>query len=238
MLALAPIFPRTKTPPSFPAYFRYTLDLNLTDEQVNHPLMREAEGIVSGACFIANARTRAGADYATSHLPPQFDPTSRCTRRAHTDHVGLVNDLFSYAKERMTNSDDTNIIRILQDHDGMTYEQAMDVVKRKIRQKEQDFIPAGLAVLQHPELGQDPEVHRWIASLPYCMGGNLAWSQEVRLFPFGVFPSTCHHRELTRIALSCRRAAATTSATLRACPSPQWSTYSSRRRRMSSWTTQ
>lgn len=33
------------------AYIRYTLDLNLTDEQVNHPLMREAEGIVSGECF-------------------------------------------------------------------------------------------------------------------------------------------------------------------------------------------
>ena len=43
----------------------------------------------------------------------------------------------------MTNSDDTNIIRILQDHEGLTYEQAVDIVKRKIRQKEQDFIPAG-----------------------------------------------------------------------------------------------
>lgn len=30
------------------AYFRYCLDINLTDEQVNHPLMREAEGIISG----------------------------------------------------------------------------------------------------------------------------------------------------------------------------------------------
>ena len=147
------------------AYFRYTLDINLTDDQVFHPLMREAEGIVSGAfLFRSNALL-----------------TEACTR--HTDHVGLVNDLFSYAKEKMTNSDDTNIIRILQDHDGLTYEQAMDVVKRKIRQKEQDFIPAGLAVLEHLELGQDPEVHRWIACLPYCMGGNNAWSQEVCLGP-------------------------------------------------------
>jgi hypothetical protein len=30
------------------AYLRYTLDINLTDEQVNHPLMREAEGIIAG----------------------------------------------------------------------------------------------------------------------------------------------------------------------------------------------
>ena len=79
----------------------------------------------------------------------------------------------------MTNSDDTNIIRILQDHEGLTYEQAIDVVKKKIRQKEQEFIPAGIAVLEHPMLGRDPEMHRWIACLPYCMGGNLAWSQEV-----------------------------------------------------------
>ena len=138
--------------------------------------MREAEGIVSGAHRLTAPLSRAVADYDTSHLPPH---SPHFTRRPHADHVGLVNDLFSYAKERMTNSDDTNIIRILQDHEGLTYEQAVDIVKRKIRQKEQDFIPAGLAVIQHPDLGQDPEVHRWIASLPYCMGGNLAWSQEV-----------------------------------------------------------
>uniref|UniRef100_A0A0W0FP99 Terpene synthase n=1 Tax=Moniliophthora roreri TaxID=221103 RepID=A0A0W0FP99_MONRR len=83
-------------------YFRYTLDINLTDEQVNHLLMREAEGIVS-------------------------------------DHIGLVNDLFSYAKEKITNSDDTNIIHILQDYEGLTYQQAIEVVKRKIHEKEEDY---------------------------------------------------------------------------------------------------
>lgn len=38
------------------AYFRYTLDINLTDEQVNHPLMREAEGIVAGELNIRRLR--------------------------------------------------------------------------------------------------------------------------------------------------------------------------------------
>ena len=95
------------------------------------------------------------------------------------DHVALTNDLFSYAKEYLTQSDDTNVLRMLQDFEGLTYEQAKETVTKKIRQKEQDFIPAGLAVLNDPELGKDPEVHRWIANLPYCMGGNNAWSQEV-----------------------------------------------------------
>ncbi|KIM35562.1 hypothetical protein M413DRAFT_32419 [Hebeloma cylindrosporum] len=133
------------------SYFRYTLNLNLTDEQINHPLMREAEGIVS-------------------------------------DHVGLVNDYFSYAKEKLTNSDDTNIIRILQDHEGLSYEQAQKVIENKIRQKERDFIPAGMAVLEHPELGKDPEVRRWIACLPYCMGGNNAWSQSSGRYNIGDVP--------------------------------------------------
>ena len=61
----------------------------------------------------------------------------------------------------------------------MSYELAKKVIEDKIHQKEQDFIPAGMAVLDHPDLGQDPEVRRWIACLPYCMGGNKAWSQEV-----------------------------------------------------------
>lgn len=67
------------------------------------------------------------------------------------------------------------------DHEKLDYECAMKVVEAKIRQKEQDFIPAGLAVLQDPVLGQNPEVHRWIANLPYVMGGNNAWHQEVIL---------------------------------------------------------
>jgi hypothetical protein len=95
------------------------------------------------------------------------------------DHVGLVNDYFSYAKEKLTNSDDTNVLRILQDHENLSYEAAKKVVEDKIREKERDFIPAGMAVLNHPDLGKDPEVRRWIACLPYCMGGNNAWSQEV-----------------------------------------------------------
>ena len=34
------------------AFFRYSLDINLTDEQVNHPLMREAEGAEGASCRI------------------------------------------------------------------------------------------------------------------------------------------------------------------------------------------
>lgn len=44
------------------AYFRYCLDINLTDEQVNHPLMREAEGIISGLLFIFGAFFHPGTD--------------------------------------------------------------------------------------------------------------------------------------------------------------------------------
>lgn len=104
----------------------------------------------------------------------------------YTDHVGLTNDFFSYLKEKLTNSDDTNIIRILMDHENLTYEEAKTAIEKKIRQKEQDFIPAGMAVLNDPVLGKDPEVQRWIANLPYCMGGNNAWSQEVRALAYPV----------------------------------------------------
>lgn len=100
------------------------------------------------------------------------------------DHMGLANDYFSYLKEFMTGSDGTSILRLLQDYEGWTYEEATVVVGRKVRQKEQDYIPARMAVLNHPELGKDPEVCRWIANLPYCMGGNIAWSQEVNLVKY------------------------------------------------------
>ena len=93
----------------------------------------------------------------------------------------------------MTNSDDTNILRLLQDYEGITYEEAKVIAEKKIKQKEQDYIPAGMAVLNHPELGKDPEVCRWIASLPYCMGGNLAWSQEVSRIKYDGLRGTYVH---------------------------------------------
>lgn len=129
--------------------------------------MREAEGIVSGT------RTRLNHLDCLNRLIEPF-----------VDHVGLVNDYFSYLKEKMTNSDDTNIIRILMEHEQLTYQEAKVVIEKKIRQKEQDYIAAGMAVLNDPELGKEPEVHRWIANLQYCMGGNNAWSQEVSTFDF------------------------------------------------------
>lgn len=104
------------------------------------------------------------------------------------DHVGLVNDYFSYLKEKLSNSDHTNIIRILMDHEKVDYDAACKITVAKIRQKEQDFIGAGLAVLNDPVLGKNPEVHRWIASLPYVMGGNAAWSQEVRTKEIPSYP--------------------------------------------------
>lgn len=145
------------------AWFRYTLDINLSDEEIDHPLMREAEGIVS-------------------------------------DHVGLVNDYFSYLKEKLSNSDDTNIIRILMDHEGLDYIQASKVVVNKIRQKEQDFIQAGLNVINHPVLGKNPEVHRWIASLPYVMGGNNAWSQQSGRYNLGSLPGEVEFPSLSYAA--------------------------------------
>ena len=83
----------------------------------------------------------------------------------------------------MTNSDDTNILRILQDLQGLNYDQARVAVVDKIHQKEQDFISAGTAVINHSELGGDPQVCQWISCLPYVMGGNVVWSQEVRTTP-------------------------------------------------------
>ena len=52
------------------AYFRYTLDINPTDEQVNHPLMREAEGIISGmsTCHAAH-KHRSDLHYFRSCRP-------------------------------------------------------------------------------------------------------------------------------------------------------------------------
>ena len=84
----------------------------------------------------------------------------------------------------MTQSLGQNCLHLLQQWEGITYEQAKDAIINKIRQKESDFIPAGLAVLDHLELGKDANVRYWILFLPYIAGGNIAWSQEVHVYLF------------------------------------------------------
>ncbi|THG94154.1 hypothetical protein EW026_g7260 [Hermanssonia centrifuga] len=117
----------------------------------------------------------------------------------------LANDLFSYAKEKLSNSDGKNIMRILQEKDGLNldYTQAVDRVKIMLREKEQEYISAGTACLEDHELGKDPDVRRWIASLPYVMTGNVIWSQQtarykIKSMPEGIlFPSITYALEQT-----------------------------------------
>ena len=51
------------------AFFRYSLDINLTDEQVNHPLMREAEGIIAGKLQTLLAFVNRSVVYSTTIRP-------------------------------------------------------------------------------------------------------------------------------------------------------------------------
>lgn len=81
----------------------------------------------------------------------------------------------------MHENDPENIYTILSNQFSFTYSQARAALKGKMKERERDFVAAGQAVYDDPILGSDPEVRRWIACLPYGMGGYLAWSQEVCL---------------------------------------------------------
>ncbi|EED79343.1 predicted protein [Postia placenta Mad-698-R] len=106
-----------------------------------------------------------------------FHPLMREVEGIVSDHVGLVNDYYSFPKERLSNSDDTNIIRLLMDSEGVTYKQAAEIVRKKVGEKEKEFILAGEAVLRDPELSRSVNVHRWLTSMPYILGGNIAFHQ-------------------------------------------------------------
>lgn len=65
------------------------------------------------------------------------------------------------------------------DSEGVTYKQAGEIVRKKVGEKEKEFILAGEAVLRDPELSRSVNVHRWLTSMQYILGGNIAFHQTV-----------------------------------------------------------
>ncbi|KAJ7138327.1 isoprenoid synthase domain-containing protein, partial [Mycena epipterygia] len=130
------------------AYFvfgfaRYALEIRLSDEQINHPLIKACEDLVA-------------------HL------------------LALGNDLFSYTKEVLTDSAQTNLITMLQKFEGVpSASEAILKVREAIKQREEQLVEACKAVLADEVFGKDPEVRRWMAALEYLHSGNCWWSQHV-----------------------------------------------------------
>lgn len=119
------------------------MDLNLTDEEVFHPLIVKAEHIAA-------------------------------------EHAGIANDLFSYAKEVLSDSHQENLITLLRNERGYDYDEAKEEIEQMLKEREREYVRVGKEVMRHPFLGKSEGVRVWIRCLPYGMGGNVAWSQEVR----------------------------------------------------------
>lgn len=158
--------------------------IKLTDEWWDSHIHEEFQSLeqylsvrrVNVGMFFANAWCRYALDIRLSD-EQLFHPLMREVEGIVSDHVGLVNDYYSFPKERLSNSDDTNIIRLLMDSEGVTYKQAAEIVRKKVGEKEKEFILAGEAVLRDPELSRSVNVHRWLTSMPYILGGNIAFHQ-------------------------------------------------------------
>ncbi|KZP16739.1 terpenoid synthase [Athelia psychrophila] len=130
------------------AAIRFAADINLTDEQLNHPLVQNAERIVA-------------------------------------EHAVLANDLLAYLDDKMPSTDEENIFTVLSNQYQLTYDQIRITLENKMKERERDFVRAGILVYSDPSLGPNAEVRRWISCLPYGMGGYLAWSQETTRFNVG-----------------------------------------------------
>lgn len=88
----------------------------------------------------------------------------------------------------MPSTDEENIFTVLSNQYQLTYDQIRITLENKMKERERDFVRAGILVYSDPSLGPNAEVRRWISCLPYGMGGYLAWSQEVRY----IFNTTQH----------------------------------------------
>ena len=66
------------------------------------------------------------------------------------------------------------MITLLQKNDGLTEKEAEAKMYAEIEKAEADYLHAAHAVLNHPELGRNPDVRRFVLGIPYGMGGNVS----------------------------------------------------------------
>ncbi|KAF7975917.1 hypothetical protein HWV62_8178 [Athelia sp. TMB] len=105
-------------------------------------------------------------------------PRLQHAERLVAEHAVLASDLLAYSADKTPASGDGSIFSVLGTHCQLSYDEARGALENKMRERERAFVGAGVAVYDEAALGADAEVRRWVACLPYGMGGYLAWSQE------------------------------------------------------------
>ncbi|KZO92131.1 terpenoid synthase, partial [Calocera viscosa TUFC12733] len=94
------------------------------------------------------------------------------------DHAGIVNDYYSYEKEKNFESDGMNVVRVLMDYEALDVNSARKRVEDLLRDKEDEFWRVVDAVRNDPVLGHDVDICAYMINLAHVMGGNISWSEE------------------------------------------------------------
>ncbi|KZT50630.1 terpenoid synthase [Calocera cornea HHB12733] len=94
------------------------------------------------------------------------------------DHAGIVNDYYSYEKEKNFESDGMNVVRVLMDCEKLNVDEARKRVDQLLVEKETEFWSAVHGVTTDPVLGRNREVCAYMVNLAHVMGGNISWSEE------------------------------------------------------------
>lgn len=98
------------------------------------------------------------------------------------DHAGMVNDYYSYEKEKALEktfgADGMNLVRVVMDYEAISEAAARKRVDELLIDKEHAFWLAAGAVASDPILGQNADVCAYMRNLAAVMGGNIAWSEQ------------------------------------------------------------
>ncbi|MGE7388376.1 terpene synthase family protein [Streptomyces sp. NPDC004126] len=101
------------------------------------------------------------------------DDDLRTACRRVMDHWILVNDLYSFPKEREA-GETRNGVRVLMATEDLTLQQALDRLAARATEAEDAFAAARDAVLQGP-LGERPDIRVFVRELGHMISGNLRY---------------------------------------------------------------
>ncbi|WP_275106950.1 terpene synthase family protein [Nocardia terpenica] len=133
--------------------------------------MNYAERGVYGWWITTHIEYALGIDLGELSTAPQIITA----RTQAIEHIALVNDLYSFAKE-LDHNEAMNLILVFLRRDHLTLQDAVDKLVHLTHEAETSFAQARDAILDGP-LGTRADVRAYLYGAAHTMTGNLRWSQ-------------------------------------------------------------
>ena len=154
------------------ACLRYAASIDLTDEELAHPLVKRLEDVAGCEPWCHSPYI----SFANINLSPcRIHEWSHQLHQVRSDlSVVVMSFWHSQTREYLTDTATNNILTLLQRNDRLIPAEAEEKIRKEIKQAEDNYVAAAREFFNDPVLGQNEKIRKLVLNIPYGMGGNVS----------------------------------------------------------------